>query len=197
MVAAVFPAVLSCAAVADVRSPIQAAALLTTAALGAGLTLLYDGAALCAAHRDELDGDTRPLCTAAVCASLAAALFRLPFGGALAFAFCAYLTVEHAYAGGGAQSVLCSGVLGGVLSLSMLSAQPCAMLLCGGFLAGEIRTRHRSVSVLLMLLGMAAAGAGKDRSDAAVCGRGDAAVSCAVRPPSRAGDGAHRASGRS
>ena len=159
MAAAVFPAVLSCAAVADVRSPIQAAALLTTAALGAGLTLLYDGAALCAAHRDELDGDTRPLCTAAVCASLAAALFRLPFGGALALAFCAYLTVEHAYAGGGAQSVLCSGVLGGVLSLSMLSAQPCAMLLCGGFLAGEIRTRHRGVSVLLMLLGMAAAGA--------------------------------------
>ena len=48
---------------------------------------------------------------------------------------------------------------GGVLSLSMLSAQPCAMLLCGGFLAGELRTRHRSVSVLLMLLGMAAAGA--------------------------------------
>ncbi len=158
MIVAVFLAVLSAAVVAEVRAPIQAAALLATAGLGVGLAILYDGAALCASHRDELDGDTRPLCTAAVCASMAAAMIRLPFGEALALALCTYLTVEHAYAGGGAQSVLCAGVLGGVLSVSMLSAQPCAMLLCGGFLAGEIRTRHRSVSALLMLLGMAAAG---------------------------------------
>lgn len=159
MSAAVFLAVLSTAAVADVRAPIQLAALAACALVGAGLSLLYDGAVLCAAHRDELDGDTRPVCVVAVCASLAAAMVQLPLGGALALAFAAYLTLEHAYAGGGAQSVLCAGLVGGVLSLCLLRLEPCAMLLCGGFLAGEIRSSHRSVCALLLAVGMAGAGA--------------------------------------
>lgn len=159
MAAAIVLAAASCALIADVRAPIQAAALGLTALLGAGVSLLYDGAVLCAVHRDELDGDTRPLCVMAVCASLAAALTHQPFGGALAMAFAAYMTMEHAFAGGGAQAVLCGGVLGGVLSLSFLRVEPCAMLLCGGFLAGEVRTSHRGAGMLLMALGMGGAGA--------------------------------------
>lgn len=159
MAAAVALAVLSQAAVADIRPPVQAAALLLTAAFGVGLSLLFDGAALCVSHRDELDGDTRPLCIAAVCAALTASVVHLPYGGAIAMALCAYLTIEHASCGGGAQAVLCGGVTGAVLSLSLLRVEPCVLLLCGGFLAGEVRTEHRSVTALLMIAGMAGAGA--------------------------------------
>lgn len=163
MAAAIFLAVCSTAAVADVASPLQAAALTMTAGFGAALSILFDGAALCVCRRDELDGDTRPLCVLAVCASLVAALVHLPYGGALALAFAAYLTVEHASIGGGAQSVLCAGVVGGVLSLSLLRVEPCVLLLCGGFLAGEVRTRRRTLTALLMLLGMAGASAALGR----------------------------------
>ena len=41
----------------------------------------------------------------------------------------------------------------------MGSVDACAMLLCGGFLAGEIKTRWRGLTLLLMLCGAAAAGA--------------------------------------
>ncbi|MBR5289242.1 MAG: SpoIIE family protein phosphatase [Clostridia bacterium] len=159
MAAAIFLSCASTAVVADVSSPLQAAALAVTAGIGAALSVLFDGAALCVSHRDELDGDTRPLCVMAVCASLTAALIHLPYGGALAMAFAAYLTIEHAGNGGGAQGVLCAGVTGGVLALSMLRAEPCVLLLCGGFLAGEVRTRSRGITAMLMLVGMAASGA--------------------------------------
>ncbi len=159
MAAAIALAVLSSAAVADVRAPIHAAALVLTAVFSAALSLLFDGAALCISCRDELDGDTRPLCVIAVCAALVASAVHLPFGGALAMALAAYLTIEHAACGGGAQAVLCSGVTGGVLSLGLLRVEPCAMLLCGGFLAGEVRTGHRAATALLMLAGMTGAGA--------------------------------------
>lgn len=159
MATAIFMAVASTAAVADVSSPLQAASLLMTAGFGAALSILFDGAALCVCCRDELDGDTRPLCVLAVCASLAAALVHLPYGGALAMAFAAYLTIEHASIGGGAQAVLCAGVVGGVVSLSLLRVEPCVLLLCGGFIAGEVRTRRRAITALLMLLGMAGASA--------------------------------------
>lgn len=142
-----------------VQSPLAIATLLLTAATGAGLCMLYDGAALLVRCRDELDGETRPLCVMAVCASAAAGLLRLPYGAALASAFAMYLTLEHAYVGGGPQAILCAGVLGGVVSLGLGGVQTCAMLLCGGFLAGEIKTRFRSVCLMLMLCGMAAAGA--------------------------------------
>ena len=49
---------------------------------------------------------------------------------------------------------MCAGVLGGTVSLCMGSVQPCAMLVCGGFLAGEIKTRHKSLCTLVMLSGL-------------------------------------------
>ena len=157
MAAAVFAVLLSRGVMTGVGSVWAAATLSLTALAGAGLSVLYDGAALAVCHRDELDGDTRPLCVMAVCASLAAGLLHLPKGDILASALALYLTLEHAYVGGGAQAILCAGVLGGTVSLGVGSVQPCAMLLCGGFLAGEIKTRHRSLCVLVMLSGMAAA----------------------------------------
>ena len=89
-------------------------------------------------------------------ALLPAIVWRFRLGdvsGALAL----YLTLEHAYVGGASQALLCAGVLGGTVSLGMGSVNVCAMLLCGGFLAGEIKTRYRSLCLLLMLSGMAAA----------------------------------------
>ena len=156
---AVFLAALTAGAVMGIDSPLGVAVLLLTAAAGAGLSALYDGAVLSAAHRDELDGQTRPLCVLAVCASLAAGLMPLPGGAVLAMALGCYLTLEHAYVGGAAQAVLCAGVMGTVLSLQMMCANPLAMLLAGGFLAAALRTSRRSVCALLMALGMAAAGA--------------------------------------
>ena len=102
-------------AVMGVGSALEIIVLTLTAASGAGLSVLYDGAALSVAHRDELDGETRPLCVMAVCASLLSGLLPLPFGAALALALGAYLTLEHAYVGGAPQAVLCAGVLGTVL----------------------------------------------------------------------------------
>ena len=157
MAAAVFLVQLSYGILTGVDSVLAAATLLLTALAGAGLCVLYDGAALAACHREELDGETRPLCVMAVCASLAAGLGHLPKGDILASAMALYLTLEHAYVGGGAQALLCAGVLGGMVSLGMESVQTCAMLVCGGFLAGEIKTRHRSLCTLVMLSGMAAA----------------------------------------
>ena len=157
MAGAVFAVQLTAFVVQGTHSPLSAAAVVLTAVCGAGLSLLYDGAVLVVCHREELDGETRPLCVMAVCASLTAGLIRLPYGPAFAGMLAAYLTLEHAYVGGGPQAFLCAGVLGGVVSLCTGSVQTCAMLVCGGFLAGEIKTRHRSLCALLMLCGMAAA----------------------------------------
>jgi len=159
MMAAVFLAELAAGAVTGMASPLAVASAVLTAVMGASLTLLYDGAALIVCHRDELDGETRPLCVMAVCASVAAGMMRLPYGEILACAWALYLALEHAYVGGAPQALLCAGVVGGAVSLGMGSAHVCAMLVCGGFLAGEIRTRHRSLCAVLMLCGMAAAGA--------------------------------------
>lgn len=159
MAAAVFAVQLTYGAITGASSPLAIAVLLLTAAAGAGLSLMYDGAALLVSRRDELDGETRPLCVMAVCASVLAGILRLPYGHILASALAAYLTLEHAYVGGGPQAILCAGVLGGVVSLGLGSVHTCAMLLCGGFLAGEIKTRYRAVCLMLMLCGMAAAGA--------------------------------------
>lgn len=157
MAAAVFLLQLTAAFLTGVSSPLAVMVLVLTALTGAGLSVLYDGAAAVVCHRDELDGQTRPLCILAVCASAAAGLTRLPQGGAFACSLAAYLTVEHAYVGGGPQAILCAGMVGGIVSLTQGSVHACAMLLAGGFLAGEIRTGYRLVCMLLMLSGMAAA----------------------------------------
>ena len=49
--------------------------------------------------------------------------------------------------------------MGGVLSVCLRNVQPLAMLVAGGFIAGEIKTQRRWLCALLMLLGMAAAAA--------------------------------------
>jgi len=157
MAAAVFLSELTAGAITGVNSVFAVMTLVLTALTGAGLCVLYDGAAMMVCHRDELDGETRPLCVMAVCASLAAGLLRLPQGEILAGSLALYLTLEHAYVGGAPQAFLCAGVLGGMVSLGQGSVHTCAMLICGGFLAGEIRTRHRSLCALVMLSGMAAA----------------------------------------
>lgn len=159
MAAAVFLVQLTAGAVTGMASPLDIASIVLTALCGAALTLLYDGAALIVCHRDELDGETRPLCVMAVCASVAAGMMRLPYGEILACIWVLYLTLEHAYVGGVSQALLCAGVVGGAVSLCMGSVHVGAMLVCGGFLAGEIKTRHRSLCTVLMLCGMAAAGA--------------------------------------
>ena len=157
MAAAVFSVLLSYGIFTGADSVLAIATLLLTALAGAGLCVLYDGAALTICRRDELDGETRPLCVMAVCASLAAGILHLPQGDILASSLALYLTLEHAYIGGASQAFLCAGVLGGAVSLGIGSVLPCAMLICGGFLSGEIKTRYRSLCVLLMLSGMAAA----------------------------------------
>lgn len=159
MAAAVFLVQLSFGVLTGVESMLSILTLVLTASAGAGLSVLYDGAALAVCHRDELDGETKPLCVMAVCASLIAGLMHLPYGGIISCALAAYLTLEHAYVGGASQAILCAGVLGGAVSLGLGSVHVCAMLLCGGFLAGEIKTRHRSVCLVMLLCGMAAAGA--------------------------------------
>ncbi len=157
MAAAVFAAQLSALALTGLDTPLALLVPLLSAAMGAGLCVLYDGAALVLRHRDELDGETRPLCIMAVFASLAAGIMQLPYGEILAGSLALYLTLEHAYVGGASQAILCAGVLGGVVSLGQGSAHTAAMLLCGGFLAGEIKTRYRSACLLLQLCGMGAA----------------------------------------
>ena len=159
MAAAVFLVLLSYGVFTGVESVLAVATLTLTALVGAGLCVLYDGAALAVCHRDELDGETRPLCVMAVCASLTAGILHLPQGEILASSLTLYLTLEHAYVGGASQALLCAGVLGGAVSLGIGSVQPCAMLICGGFLAGEIKTRQKTLCTLVMLSGMAAAGA--------------------------------------
>ncbi|MFR5796314.1 MAG: hypothetical protein ACLUI3_12725 [Christensenellales bacterium] len=54
------------------------------------------------------------------------------------------------------QALLCAGVMGGVISLMQGNPQMLAMMLVGGFLAGEIKTHRRSICALLMLCGVAA-----------------------------------------
>lgn len=127
-----------------------------TAAAGTGLCILYDGAALSVSRRDELDGDTRPLCILAVCASLAVGMSSFSGGRILAAAMATYLTLEHAYIGGAQQAILCAGIMGGVVSLIQGNPQTLAMLLIGGFLVGEIKTSKKSITLLLMLCGMTA-----------------------------------------
>lgn len=159
MAAAVFAVQLSYGFFTGMSSVLTASQLVLTALAGAGVCVLYDGAAIAVRHRDELDGETRPLCVLAVCASLIVGLVHLPQGDILASTLAMYLTLEHAYVGGASQALLCAGIAGGAASLGIGSVQPCAMLICGGFLAGEIKTRYRSLCVLVMLSGMAAAGA--------------------------------------
>lgn len=155
MAAAEFAAQLTAAAVTGIGSLYAIAVTVLTAAAGAGLSILYDGAVLSVSRRDELDGDTRPLCILAVCASLAVGLASVSGGQIPAAALAMYLTLEHAYIGGASQAILCAGIMGGVVSLAQGSPQTLAMLLAGGFLAGEIKTSRKSVTVLLMLCGMA------------------------------------------
>jgi len=159
MAAAVFVLALTAGIITGADSPLKIASLALTATAGAGLALLYDGAVLVVCHQEELDGETRPLCVMAVCASLAAGILHLPYGLIFASALAMYLTLEHAYVGGAGQALLCAGVVGGTVSLGAGSVHTCAMLVAGGFLAGEIKTRHRSLCTLLMLCGIAAAGA--------------------------------------
>ncbi len=159
MAAAVFAALLTGAFVMGAGNVLAVSVVLLTAAVGAGLSVLYDGIILSVSHRDELDGETRPLCVMALCASLTAGVQTLPGGWAIAPAMAMYLTLEHAYVGGAQQALFCAGVLGGVVSLNQASPHTLVMLLCGGFLAGEIKTRKKIVSAALMLCGMAAAGA--------------------------------------
>lgn len=101
MAAAEFAAQLTAAAVTGIGSLYAIAVTVLTAAAGAGLSILYDGAALSVSRRDELDGDTRPLCILAVCASLAVGLASFSEGQIPAAALAMYLTLEHAYIGGG------------------------------------------------------------------------------------------------
>ena len=156
MAIAEFIVQLTAIAVTGVGSVYAIAVTVLTAAAGAGISVLYDGAALSISRRDELDGDTRPLCILAVCASLAVGLASFSGGQILAAAMAMYLTLEHAYIGGAPQAILCAGIMGGVVSLAQGNPQTLAMLLAGGFLAGEIKTSRKGVTVLLMLCGMAA-----------------------------------------
>ena len=156
MAIAEFIVQLTAIAVTGVGSVYAIAVTVLTAAAGAGISVLYDGAALSISRRDELDGDTRPLCILAVCASLAVGLASFSGGQILAAAMAMYLTLEHAYIGGAPQAILCAGIMGGVVSLAQGNPQTLAMLLAGGVLAGEIKTSRKSVTVLLMLCGMAA-----------------------------------------
>lgn len=157
MAAAVLLAQVGVGLLTGVNSVLDGLLIGLTALAGAGLSVLYDGAALAVCRRDELDGETRPLCVMAVCASLAVGLLYVPQGEIWACSLALYLTLEHAYVGGASQALLCAGVLGGAVSLGMGSVNVCAMLLCGGFLAGEIKTNRKSLCLLLMLCGMAAA----------------------------------------
>ena len=159
MAAAVFVCQLSAAAITGLRTPMDWILLTLTALSASGLSVLYLGAGLSVRHRAELDGETRPLCVMAVCASLAAGMMPLPLGHAMACAFALYLTMEHAYVGGAQQALMCAGVLGGVVSLGVADVQVLAMLVCGGFLAGEVKVSRRWASALLLLLGMCAAAA--------------------------------------
>ena len=118
MAAAEFAAQLTAAAVTGIGSLYAIAVTVLTAAAGAGLSILYDGAALSVSRRDELDGDTRPLCILAVCASLAVGLASFSEGQIPAAALAMYLTLEHAYIGGASQAILCAGIMGGVVSLA-------------------------------------------------------------------------------
>lgn len=150
---------LSAAVVTGVDSPMTWLMLSLSAIASAGLVVLYDGAALSICRRDELDGETRPLCVMAVCASLIGGLLKMPGGAILACAAACYLTIEHAYTGGAQQAFLCAGVLGGVAALGLHDLQILAMLVCGGFIAGQIQVSSRWISSLLMLAGMCAASA--------------------------------------
>ena len=159
MAAAVFLGQLTCAGVNGVSSVYGALQTLLCAAAGAALSVLFLGAALSVCRRDELDGETRPLCVMAVCASLLGSLMAVEGRGILACSLALYLTLEHAFAGGVQQALICAGVLGSVVSLGVGDVQVLAMLVCGGFAAGEVKVIRRWLCALLMLLGMAAAAA--------------------------------------
>lgn len=159
MALAVLLVQLTSCAVTGVGSVLEIAVCALTACAGAGLSLLDDGAALSICRRDELDGDTRPLCVLAVCASLLVGIAPLEGGEAAAMMLAVYLTLEHAVVGGGKQAILCAGTLGGVLALLLGCVNPLAMLFLGGFLVAELRTGSRIVASLLMAVGMACAAA--------------------------------------
>ena len=144
MAAAVFAVLMTGGVITGMDTPLAVITLTLTSGAGAGLCVLYDGAAMTICRRDELDGETRPICVMSVLASLCAGLLPLPGGEILACSLSMYMTLEHAYVGGGQQAILCAGVMGGATALGMVAAHPCAMLLCGGFLAGEIKTHSPS-----------------------------------------------------
>ena len=159
MAAAVFVSQLTCAAITGVQTPYAVLHTLLTAGAGAALSVLYLGAALSVCRRDELDGETRPLCVMAVCASLVAGVSGLPGGTAVGCSLALYLTLEHAYVGGAQQALVCAGVLGSAAALCAGDVQVLAMLVCGGFVAGEVKVMRRWLCALLMLMGMTAAAA--------------------------------------
>ena len=165
--AAVFACQWSAAVVTGVDTPMALFVLGASALAGAALSVLYLGAGLSVRHRAELDGETRPLCVMAVCASLIAGILPLPGGHVLACSLALYLTMEHAYVGGAQQALMCAGVLGSAAALGVAHVQVLAMLVCGGFLAGEVKVSRRWASALLMLMGMAGAAAllGGDREN--------------------------------
>ena len=96
MAAAVTLCELSAFALTGVSSVYAVATTLLAAVAAGALSVLYCGAALAVQRRDELDGETRPLCVMAVCASLIAGVLPLPGGEAVGCALALYLTREHA-----------------------------------------------------------------------------------------------------
>lgn len=159
MAAAVFVCQLTSAAITGISSVFSVVQVVLTAAASSALSVLYLGAALSICRRDELDGETRPLCVMAVCASIIGGILAIEGSGAFACSLALYLTLEHAFAGGAQQALICAGVLGSVVSLGVGDVQVLAMLVCGGFIAGEIKVMRRWLCALLMALGMAAAAA--------------------------------------
>ena len=159
MALSVFAVQLTGAVITGIASVYDVLLLLLVAAGGAALSVLYLGAALSVCRRDELDGETRPLCVMAAAASVIGGLMAIDESGILACSLALYLTLEHAYKGGAQQALICGGVLGSVVSLGLGDVQVLCMLVCGGFIAGEVKVIRRILSALLMLLGMIGAAA--------------------------------------
>ena len=164
MAAAVFLIQLTAAAVTGVGNGYEIIVVLLTAVAGAGLSVLYDGAALTVSRRDELDGETRPICVLAVCGHVAVRVSR-PFRGAGARpAMALYRRWSMRMSAARRRRFSARGSWAAWFPLMQGSPQTAGMLLVGGFLAGEIKTHRRWVCALLMLCG-AAAGTALMRGD--------------------------------
>lgn len=157
MVLAVFSAQMTSLVMTGTASVYGVLLAVLMASGGAALSVLYLGAALSVCKRDELDGETRPLCVMAVAASIAGGVLAVEKSGMLTCALALYLTLEHAYVGGAQQALVCGGVLGSVAALGLGDVQVLAMLVCGGFIAGSVKVKRRCLMALLMLFGMGAA----------------------------------------